>query len=77
VPTIISASLGTPTAYQHVLIVAAAGNLGTSDPVYPAAFDSVVAVGALTDDLSPAPFSSRGGHERVVRLLPGTPTTRP
>ncbi|MET0414570.1 MAG: S8/S53 family peptidase, partial [Actinoplanes sp.] len=78
VPTIINASLGTPTfddapppamraaieriatAYPDVLIVAAAGNLGTADPVYPAAFDSVVAVGALADDLRPAPFSSHG-----------------
>ncbi|WP_433379995.1 S8 family peptidase [Actinoplanes sp. CA-142083] len=47
-------------AYPDVLIVAAAGNMGNAEPVYPAAFDQVVAVGALTDDLQPAPFSSRG-----------------
>jgi hypothetical protein len=46
--------------YPGVLIVAAAGNLGSDEPVYPAAFDGVVAVGALTDDLRPAPFSSHG-----------------
>lgn len=47
-------------SYPGVLIVAAAGNMGSTEPVYPAAFDQVVAVGALTDDLAPAPFSSRG-----------------
>jgi thermitase len=46
--------------YPDVLVVAAAGNMGTAEPVYPAAFDTVVAVGALTDDLRPAPFSSHG-----------------
>jgi subtilisin family serine protease len=46
--------------YPDVLIVASAGNLGNTEPVYPAAFDEVVAVGALTDDLQPAPFSSHG-----------------
>jgi subtilisin family serine protease len=78
VPTIINASLGTPTAdgtpppamraavehiaatYPGVLIVAAAGNMGSAEPVYPAAFDQVVAVGAVTDDLEPAAFSSHG-----------------
>ncbi|MFI5895192.1 S8/S53 family peptidase [Actinoplanes sp. NPDC051513] len=46
--------------HPHVLIVAAAGNLGTTEPVFPAAFAGAVAVGALTDDLRPAPFSSHG-----------------
>jgi hypothetical protein len=46
--------------YPEVLVVASAGNAGTADPVYPAAFESVVAVGALAADLSPAPFSSHG-----------------
>jgi len=46
--------------YPGVLIVAAAGNMGSAEPVYPAAFDGVVAVGALTNDLQPAPFSSYG-----------------
>jgi thermitase len=46
--------------YPDVLVVAAAGNMGSAEAIYPAAFGGVVAVGALMDDLSPAPFSSRG-----------------
>jgi thermitase len=46
--------------YPDVLIVASAGNSGTTDRVYPAALGKVVAVGALTDDLQPAPFSNHG-----------------
>ncbi|WP_239096162.1 S8 family peptidase [Micromonospora lutea] len=46
--------------FPEVLIVASAGNNGSADPMYPAAFDGVVAVGALTEDLLPAPFSSHG-----------------
>ncbi|MEV4711608.1 S8/S53 family peptidase [Micromonospora sp. NPDC049374] len=46
--------------FPEVLIVASAGNNGSEDPMYPAAFDGVVAVGALTEDLLPAPFSSHG-----------------
>ncbi|HEX8631696.1 MAG TPA: S8/S53 family peptidase [Catenuloplanes sp.] len=46
--------------YPDVLIVASAGNNGSTEPMYPAAMDHVVAVGALTDDLRGAPFSSRG-----------------
>nr|AIS85497.1 hypothetical protein VASRM7_258 [Verrucosispora sp. MS100047] len=46
--------------FPEVLIVASAGNNGSKDPMYPAAFDGVVAVGALTADLQPAPFSSHG-----------------
>jgi subtilisin family serine protease len=42
------------------LIVAAAGNNGDTMPMYPAAFKRVVAVGALTQEGRPAPFSSRG-----------------
>jgi hypothetical protein len=46
--------------YPDTLIVASAGNDGTTEEMYPAAFDEVVAVGALTWDLKPATFSSRG-----------------
>jgi hypothetical protein len=74
VRTVINASFGTPAsppavraAVDHihatcpdVLIVASAGNNGSDQPVYPAAFPSVVGVGALTHDLRPAPFSSFG-----------------
>ena len=42
------------------LIVAAAGNYGTSRIVWPAGFRGVIAVGALTQDLRPAPWSSYG-----------------
>jgi thermitase len=47
--------------FPDVLIVASAGNLGTTEKMYPAAFDRVVAVGALNDDLTPAGFSNHGG----------------
>jgi hypothetical protein len=43
-----------------VVIVAAAGNDGTTDPMYPAAFSRVVSVAGLTKDLQPTPWSSRG-----------------
>ena len=46
--------------YPEVLIVASAGNDGTSEPLYPAAFPGVIAVGALNEDLTPAEFSSSG-----------------
>lgn len=45
---------------QNVLLVAAAGNNGTDEPMYPAAFDGVIGVGALTAEYDPAPFSSHG-----------------
>jgi hypothetical protein len=47
---------------REVLVVAAAGNSGSADPVYPAACPDprVVAVAALTPDLTPAPWSSHG-----------------
>ena len=45
---------------EDVLIVAAAGNFGDTAPTWPAAFRRVVSVGALTADLRPSPFSSRG-----------------
>jgi hypothetical protein len=46
--------------HPKVLIVASAGNLGTDDMMYPAAFDRVVAVGALDDSMRPARFSNHG-----------------
>lgn len=45
---------------RDVLIVAAAGNYGDTRPVWPAALRGVVAVGALTQQLTPTPWSSRG-----------------
>jgi thermitase len=48
------------TNYPDVVMVASAGNNGTDEPMYPAAFPEVVGVGALTADLKPADFSSFG-----------------
>lgn len=45
---------------EEPLVVAAAGNYGDTIPTWPAAFRSVVAVGALTADLRPTSWSSRG-----------------
>jgi subtilase family protein len=45
---------------REVVIVAAAGNYGDTRPAWPAAFRRVVSVAALTADLRPAPWSSRG-----------------
>jgi thermitase len=44
----------------NVLLVAAAGNDGNDEPMYPAAFDGVIGVGALKADYDPAPFSNFG-----------------
>ncbi len=48
------------THHPEVVMVASAGNDGTSAPMFPAAFPEVVAVGALTADHQPADFSSFG-----------------
>ena len=45
---------------RDVLVVAAAGNYGDARPVWPAALRGVVAVGALTQQMTAAPWSSRG-----------------
>jgi len=61
--------------YPEVLIVASAGNLGSAEPVYPAAFDGVVAVGALTHELQAAPFSSYGPWLRCSTVGVGVVST--
>ncbi|WP_306212143.1 S8 family peptidase [Actinoplanes sp. RD1] len=48
------------TDHPDVLIVASAGNDGRDTPFYPAAFDGVVGVGALTSGLTAASFSNKG-----------------
>jgi subtilisin family serine protease len=48
------------TGQQEALVVAAAGNFGHARPCWPAALDGVLAVAALTQDLEPADWSSRG-----------------
>jgi Subtilase family len=47
-------------AGREIAVVAAAGNSGTVDPVFPAALAGVIAVAALTPVGDPAPWSSRG-----------------
>ncbi|MGQ9565352.1 MAG: S8 family serine peptidase [Candidatus Bathyarchaeales archaeon] len=48
-------------AYDHdVLLVAAAGNAGSSTKLYPAAFDEVIAVTATDQNDNPAYFTSYG-----------------
>lgn len=47
-------------AERDVLVVAAAGNYGDARIVWPAGCRGVVAVAALTQDLTPASWSSRG-----------------
>ena len=44
----------------NVVIVAGAGNDGTTAPFYPAAFDNVIAVGAFDEDHRRATFSNYG-----------------
>jgi hypothetical protein len=52
-----------------IVIVASAGNDGTSEEQYPAAYDDVIAVGALTPD-GPAPWTNYGSW--VDACAPGT-----
>lgn len=56
-------------ANAGVLIVAAAGNAGTSAPHYPAAYPEVLAVAAVGPDGAPAPYSSFGPY--VALRAPG------
>ena len=46
--------------YPGVVVVASAGNNGDTEPMYPAALDGVVAVGALNPDMTPVGWSDRG-----------------
>ncbi len=59
----------------EVLVVAAAGNEGTSTEIYPAALHRVVAVGALQRDLQPASWSSRGAWVDVWTVGQGAIST--
>jgi subtilisin family serine protease len=51
------------------LTVAAAGNSGTSTPVYPAAYDHVIAVAAVDGSLQWASFSNYGSY--IALVAPG------
>ncbi|VTU15146.1 Intracellular serine protease [Variovorax sp. PBL-H6] len=56
-------------AAQNILVVAAAGNEGSQEPVnFPAAMPEVVAVGALDEDGRPLAFSNRGAVKRNGKL---------
>lgn len=70
------------STYPEVLIVASAGNNGTSEPMYPAAFDGVVAVGAVEvfglgneQGLRPAAFSNHGPWVRCSTVGVGVVST--
>jgi subtilisin family serine protease len=51
---------------ENVIVVAAAGNEPMTEPIWPAEFDDVIGVGALTyndtGDLVPAPWTNTGDH---------------
>lgn len=75
---VISMSLGSPTPTQAlrdaiayatargVILVAAAGNAGTSDPFYPAADAGVISVGATMPDDALYEWSNRGPWVRLA-----------
>lgn len=54
---------------KGVIIVAAAGNNNSPEPLFPCAYEGVICVGATTLDGSIAGFSNYGGHVDV--LAPG------
>jgi hypothetical protein len=60
---------------HEVLVVAAAGNFGHNRECYPAAFPTVTAVAALTQDLSPAIWSTRGPWVDVSTIGEGVRST--
>ena len=51
---------------NNILLVAASGNEGTDNILYPAAYDSVIAVGATTENDNLAYFSSYGFEQELV-----------
>lgn len=58
---------------QGVILIAAAGNDGTDNPFYPAAYDSVISVNAVTIDKERASYSSYG--ETIDVAAPGGSAT--
>lgn len=51
---------------QGIILVAAAGNAGSNEYIYPAAFDGVIAVGATDDQDFKAPSSNYGPYIDVM-----------
>ncbi|MGI9149319.1 MAG: DUF5719 family protein [Chloroflexota bacterium] len=75
-----SAALETAVQYAQdkgALVVAAAGNTGETDNAinYPAAFDGVLAVGAVDDKNQLAPFSQRRSYVALVAPGVDVPST--
>ena len=72
-------------SYPDVLVVAAAGNSGLTDPTWPSAFPGVVSVAALRADLQPAAWSNHGervtlwtvGEGVLSTFVPGTEPSDP
>lgn len=65
---------------ERILVVAAAGNDGTTNPEYPAALDTVVAVGALQlhpDQLLGAEWSNHGDWIDISTIGEGIISTMP
>ncbi|MBI2322697.1 MAG: S8 family serine peptidase [Chloroflexi bacterium] len=60
---------------RDVVVVAASGNQGAATPVFPAAFDGVLAVGAVDRHERRAAFSSFGAHLGLVAPGAGVMTT--
>ena len=48
--------------YSNITLIAAAGNENTGSQRYPAAYEHVIAVSAVNNDLERAEFSNYGGH---------------
>jgi len=64
-----SSSIKAAVEYAHeneVFVVAAAGNDGTNEPFYPAAFDTVISVGAIDSSSTIASFSNYGSTIDLV-----------
>jgi hypothetical protein len=51
---------------SNILIVAAAGNWGSTDLIYPASYDSVVSVAAVDSDKNVPSFSQRNAHVEIA-----------
>ena len=60
---------------DEIVVVAAAGNDGSTRPNWPGAAKRVVAVGALDQDMKPAPWSNRGSWVDVSTVGEGVVST--
>jgi subtilisin family serine protease len=71
----VSDALGYALSFPQVAVVAAAGNNGTTEPVYPAASAGVVSVAGLTAKRLPATWSSYGDWVRCSTVGEGLVST--